>query len=202
MLNTLSKTCYFEIVWSCRNRSINAIFTEDFIEFIFDNLQLIEYKCLINCPTGGTPIWNIDWVFVSIGILMWRRNSGNNFRFSKTNGFPTIVFPFLPNNIGFGWNSVKVGGCWLSENLWSPIYDFRLPFDWLSFIRLLWRGLFRKIILWLNNGALFMLSLSILILNLNVKRAPYTSSLFNFEMLDFAIFFKFYDEIQYWESKW
>ena len=42
-----------------------------------------------------------------------------------------------------------------------------------------------------------MLSLSILILNLNVKRAPYTSSLFNFEMLDFAIFFKFYDEIQY-----
>ena len=59
MLNTLSKTRYFEIVRICRNRSLNAVFIKNFIEFVFDNLQLIEYKCLIYCSTGGTSIRDI-----------------------------------------------------------------------------------------------------------------------------------------------
>lgn len=175
MLNTLSKTRYFEIVRIWRNRSLDAVFIKNFIEFVFDNLELIEYKCLIYCSTGGTSIRDIAWAFGSIRIPMWRRNSGNSFRFFKTNGFPTIIFPFIPNYIGFGWNSVKMGWRWLSENLWSSIYGFRLPFDWLPFIRFLCRDLLRKMILWFTrcfkiknkddtSGALFTLSLSPLIL--------------------------------------
>ena len=70
MLNTLSKTCNFEIIRIGRNWSVDAVFIEDFIKIVFNNFQLIKYKCLTNCSTGRTPIRDIDWVLDLTGILM------------------------------------------------------------------------------------------------------------------------------------
>ena len=148
MLNTLSKTCNFEIIRIGRNWSVDAVFIEDFIKIVFNNFQLIKYKCLINCSTGRTPLREIDGVLGPTRILMWRRNTRNNFRISKAYCFSAILFPFIPNNIGFSWNPVWLAGRWLSEKLGSTTSDFWLAFKWLSFIRLLWRGLIRKMILW------------------------------------------------------
>ena len=137
MFYTFSKARNLKIV--LRNWNFWNAFIKNLIQIIFNDFQLIKYKCLIDCTTGRTPIWEVDCM--SIWTSFWIWNTRNNFGFAEIYCFSTSIRPIFPNNIGFGWNSSLIARSWFSEKLGSSASDIWLSFNWLSFIRLLIRVL-------------------------------------------------------------
>ena len=133
MFYTLSKARNFKSV--LRNWNFWNGFIKNLIEVIFNDFQLIKYKCLIDCTTGRTSIWEVD--NMSIWTSFWIWNARNDFGFAETYCFSTSIRPIFPNNIGFGWNSSLIAGSRFFEKIGSSASDIWLSLNWLSFIRLL-----------------------------------------------------------------
>ena len=137
MFYTLSKARNFKIV--LRNWNFWNAFIKNLIEIIFNDFQLIKYKCLIDGTTGRTSIWEVDCMPIWTSFWIW--NARNDFGFVETYCFSTSIRPIFPNYIGFGWNSSLIARSRFSEKIGSSASDIWLSFNWLSFIRLLIRVL-------------------------------------------------------------